>query len=787
MNIQEKRVKMRKSRMITVFVLCASICVSSFSEEKGRTADFVKADRYTSDSLFRLMRNYDITPQWVDENGRYCYYTVDEPLQGGGFHTLYRLLDTRSGKSRLLFDAERLHILLKPFVDKSKRPFGDKIHLNLVRMEKKDSRHLYFSYRNKRFVYDLTRETLAETEEEKEKEKAPFTRQEYWKDYSADSLYYIYADSHNLYLCRTATGDTLQLTSDGEHYYSYATGGNSVNDKGRRASGVGLWVGDTHQYLWVREDKRRVGTLSLVDNLAGPRPKVTEYKFAMPGDKEVVQYSAGIVDADSARAYPLDITAYPDQIIDVPRFKNFEQSGEYLYFIRKSRTQDQVDLCRVDVRDRSMTVLIHEECRPHLNEQLFSFHVLNGGRDILWWSERDGHGRIYLYDGEGRLKNAVTPEDGVAGLVERIDTVGRSIIYHGYGREKGALPDYRYYYKVGFDGRGLTCLTPDNGNHEVRFSPNGMMLTDHCSRMDMPPVHSIYDMKGRLVARLGRCNVDSLHARGWREPEVMQVWAADSVTPLYGIVYKPFDMQPSRRYPIISNVYPGPHTDLVPLSFTLDDNGNQSLAQLGFIVINFSYRGSNPYRGRDFYTYGYGNLRDYALADDKAVIRQVAERIPEADTTRVGIYGHSGGGFMTTAAMLTSPDFYKVGVAASGNHDNNIYSQWWGETFHGVTQQTDSTGHVTFSCRIPTNMELAPNLKGRLLLITGDVDNNVHPASTMRMANAFIKAGKRFDMAVMPGVDHGVGGAWYQNMIRYYFVEHLLGERSEDIDIVKHQ
>ncbi|MCM1109400.1 MAG: S9 family peptidase [Clostridium sp.] len=747
--------------------------------------DFVKADKCTPDSLSRLMLNYSMDVRWVKGYERFVVYSK-EYVKESDKMLRYYLLDTHTKHTRLLFDSERLVELLTPYADKDKLPLRGRIYLNEISMKGKNSDCLYFTCMGKSWRYDVSAGRLVRVEDEKKKTTDLGIRKEYWKDYSADSLFYVYAYKHNLYLCEVASGDTVQLTVDGEHYHSYASGGNGGNPVEGHASGIGKWVGDTHNYLLIREDKRKVGTLTLVNNLAAPRPKPVSYKFPMPGDKDVVQYSVYEVDADSARIYPLDVKAYPDQIIEIPRFKIFTQSGDYAYFIRKSRAQDLVDLCRVDVKRRELKVLIHEECKPHLNEQLFAYHVLNRGKEILWWSERNGRGQYFLYDGEGKLKNAVTTPDFVSGAIERIDTVGRNIVFHGYGREKGVNPTYRFYYKVGLDGRGLTCLTPGNGYHEATFSPDGKTLADRCSRMDMAPDHNIYDRKGRLVAHLGRCNLTALYECGWRAPEVVQVMAADSVTPLYGVVYTPCDMQPGRTYPVISNVYPGPHTDLVPETFMIDDNGNHSLAQLGFIVINFSYRGSNPYRGRAFYTHGYGNLRDYALADDQYTIRQLAERYP-IDLNRVGIYGHSGGGFMTTAAMLSAPDFYKVGVAASGNHDNNIYTQWWGETFHGVTQQTDSLGNVTFSCRIPTNIELAPNLKGHLLLITGDMDNNVHPASTIRMANALIKARKRFDMKVIPGADHGLGDAYYQNLIRYYFVEHLLGEKRDDIDIVKHQ
>ena len=348
----------------------------------------------------------------------------------------------------------------------------------------------------------------------------------------------------------------------------------------------------------------------------------------------------------------------------------------------------------------------------------------------------------YLYDGEGNLRNPVTPgEDFVSGRIVRIDTLSREIIFEGYGREAGVNPYYTFYYKASMDGRSTpVCLTPGNGTHSIRFSDGGRFIVDDMSRMDLAPRHRIFDMKGRERFRMEDADLSALYRRGWKEPLVMKVHAADSVTSLYGVVYLPFDLDTTKKYPIISSVYPGPQIDLVPTAFFVDDNYNQSLAQLGFVVVNFAYRGSSPYRGRDFYAYGYGNLRDYPLDDDYSV------------------------------------------VAASGNYDNNIYTQWWGETFHGVSERKSQDGTVEFVCDVPGTCELAGNLKGNLLLITGDMDNNVHPASTIRLAHALIKAGKHFDMMIIPGADHGLGDKYYVNLIRLYFAEHLLGMDTDDIN-----
>ncbi len=525
-----------------------------------------------------------------------------------------------------------------------------------------------------------------------------------------------------------------------------------------------------------------------MDNLAQPRPKEKTYKFAMPGDKGVSHFDVFLADADSAGLYRLPVERFADQSFILPRFRNFQTSDTSAFLLRIARTRDTLDLLRIDAGSHKVTTIISEVCRPHLNEQLFDYHVLNNGKDILWWSEREGKGRWYLYDNDGNLRNALTDGDFVSGSIVRIDTLGRKVVFEGYGREKGINPHYKFYYSAGFDGKKPeTLLTPGNGEHSAVFSPDGKMIFDSWSRMDMPPRHQICDMRGRRLMELENADVSRLEVGGWRMPEVLELTAADSLTKLYGVVYLPSKIEEGKKYPIISNVYPGPQTDLVPQAFTPDDNGNGALAELGFIVINFSYRGSCPVRGREFYNFGYGNLRDYALDDDYAVIRQIAEKYPFADLEKVGIYGHSGGGFMAAAAILTRPDFYKVAVSASGNHDNNIYTQWWGETFHGVKQTRDKEGNVHFECRIPTNIELAGNLKGRLLLITGDVDDNVHPANTFRLAKALIKNNKRFDLFVIPGADHGLGDKYYVNLIRYYFVENLLGLKQDDIDIVNHK
>ena len=305
---------------------------------------------------------------------------------------------------------------------------------------------------------------------------------------------------------------------------------------------------------------------------------------------------------------------------------------------------------------------------------------------------------------------------------------------------------------------------------------------DNYSRVDLAPASVLRDTRGRKLSHLADTDLSTLYAMGWKMPETFCVKAADGVTDLYGVMWKPFDFDSSRKYPIISYVYPGPQQEAVPFAFTATGDHNAALAQLGFIVVGLGHRGGSPLRGLKYRTYGYGNLRDYPLADDKHAIEQLAARHPYIDLSRVGIFGHSGGGFMAATALMTYPDFYKAAVASSGNHDNNIFHKEWGETFHGVKQEV-VRGDTVFSCKIPTNLDLAKNLKGHLLLVTGDEDNNVHPGHTLRLANALIKAGKRFDMLMLPGQGHlykGEGADYWRRRIWFHFVKYLLHDGSAD-------
>ena len=709
------------------------------------------------DALHGKTKNSSSAVEWIDKE-----YFVYSPEEESG--KAYYLVSTRNWKPCRMFENASLAEKLKDLAGLEVSP--SEISIRDIKFLDEKMTRFSFSVKKQFFAYNMANGQLEKASEPEKKPRLSFPK-DYTKSFSADSSCYVTAVGYDLWLYKGA--DSIRLSYDGRQWDSYSLNGRRELEPDRRSSVIGRWVGNSNKRLMIREDWTEVGELTIVNSLAKPRPEARTYKFPMPGDTGVVKYNVMLADGDSGKLHRIDMDRFKDQIIKLPILRNFPCTDRYAYLLRISRTCDTLDLCRVDVTDRSVKTLISEECKPHYNEQLFTYHVINDGKEILWWSEQTGKGRWYLYDGEGRLKNALTNEDFVSGNIVKIDTLARKVIFEGYGKEEGVNPHYKFYYEASFDGKTpARLLTPGNGTHSIKFSPGGMYIEDTWSRMDSAPQRQIVDRKGKVRFVMAGADVSALEEMGWRYPEVISLKAADGKTDLYGVVYTPLNMDPDKKYPIISSVYPGPQDDQVPQGFYLDENDNQSLANRGFVVINFAYRGSGPLRGREFHSYGYGNLRDYPLEDDYAVVRQIAERYPYADSTRVGIYGHSGGGFMTVAAMLERPDFYKVGVAASGNHDNNIYRQQWAETFHGVQNEGGC-----FKCQVPTNMEKAANLKGKLMLITGDVDDNVHPAGTYRMVDALIKANKRFDMMVFPGKDHAMGGAYYVNLIHDYFTDHL--------------
>jgi dipeptidyl aminopeptidase/acylaminoacyl peptidase len=554
-----------------------------------------------------------------------------------------------------------------------------------------------------------------------------------------------------------------------------------------------------------------VNELYLVNVLAEPRPTLRSYAYAMPGEENVAQVELYVHRRGESGLEPIDVKRWRDQRL---QHIHWTTGSEKLRLARRDRLQRNLELVEVDLASGAITPLLSESVEnSYLETQPVRY--TKGGGDMIWWSERTGFGHFYLYDHNGKVKRPLTTGSWRAERIAEIDTVRGVVYIQGVGREEGEDPYYRHLYRVNADGSGFALIDPGNFNHTSTVSPTKRYIVDTYSRVDAAPRSVLRDAFGREVMALEEMDISRLVEMGWTTPERFVVKAADGITDIYGNMWKPFDFDSTRKYPIIAHVYPGPQTESVISSFT-PGGTPQQLAQLGFIVIQIGNRGGSPQRSNAYHSFGYFNLRDYALADKKTGIEQLAARHKFIDIRRVGIYGHSGGGFLTGAAMLQPPynDFFKVGVSSAGNHDNNIYNQNWSEQHHGLRmiarQKADSArarrggantvsgngngngsrdvdsladtlsaeDSLRFEIKVPTNAELAANLKGKLLLVHGDMDNNVHPGNTIRLVNALIKANKRFDMMIMPGKAHGFADMqpYFTQMMFEYFTEHLLGD-----------
>jgi dipeptidyl aminopeptidase/acylaminoacyl peptidase len=761
----------------------------------AQKADFKAAEKYSTTNMSPKTGDMAVRPNWINESN-YFWYTFKT---SAGKTYYYVNADTKIKKEMFNRDymAAEIHKLLhKPF-NELDLPIGE------IKFDKESVTEFTFKVDSIKFKYDISNRRLAIVDTIGKKPKRIT-----WASYSPDSTWIAFAKDYNLFLMKANDPDSveIQLSTDGVKYYGYDGSRSPDTTKNKRVRSGARWFKDETKLYVTKSDTRKVGDLFVINSVAKPRPELETYKYAMPGEENVPQNELIIFDVASKERIDVDIKKWKDQTFRV--YWTSQESAEKMIVMRKKRSLKELEVCLVDVNTGDLKVLFNEKTDPYFNDQYAQLSVLNEGKDIIWWSERNGWGQLYLYDGMGNLKNQITDGYFVTGRVHRIDTLNRQLYVEGYGREKGIHPYYSMKYRVSIDRKGMTLLTKEDATHSFSMSKTNKYWVDTYSRADMVPKSVLRDQNGNEVLKLEEPDLSQVYATGWKMPEVIVMKAKDGVTDLYGVMYKPFNFDETKKYPIISYVYPGPQTESVQYGFRVNHSYTTALAQLGFVVVNFGHRGGSPMRNHYYHTYGYDNLRDYALADDKYGMEQLADKYSFIDIDRVGIYGHSGGGFMSTAALLSYPDFYDVAVSSSGNHDNNIYNLWWGETHHGVKEvekkakkgKENEDGEISdttvvvkkeieieYKAKVPANQDLAKNLKGYLLLVHGDIDNNVHPGNSIRVADELIKANKRFDFMIMPGQRHGYGSyrPYFEKMMWYYFAEHLLDDYRTNVELLE--
>ena len=788
-------------------------------------SNYAGAERFSPAKMGQMVHSMSLRPMWLENSNRF-YYNYKTP-EG----TTWYLVDPDKRTKTELFNNDRMAAELTRIL---KDPYdGQNLPINGIRFTA-DEKAFRFTVRSKVEEQEyLNRET---GEKKKEKKKYVFEynigtgkltlledyetkTMPFWANVSPDGRHVIFAKDFNLWYMdrenlekamvneKDSTIVERQLTEDGFRYFGYTSSRINTKDdqekekEKRQRAGI-VWSPDSNNFIVSKTDEREVKDLWVIYHTSRPRPTLETYRYQMPGEKEAPQVHMYIYNMGSEDMREIDVSAFKDQTAGViyandPVKKIYDDYTLYSYtwmgdnkeffFTRTSRDLKRMDICRVDVETLSVKTIIEERFNTYLETR--GLILTNGpGSDIIHWSEEDGWAHLYLYGYDGTLKHQITEGPWHVDRIVEVDPAAKVVYFTANGREKGINPYYDFLYRVNFDGSGLKLLTPGDYFHSVSMHDRRRYFVDNASRNDAIPFTDLYDVTGRKVMQLEEADLSGLFAAGYKFPTPIKVKAADGVTDLYGTIYFPFDLDPNKSYPVVQYVYPGPQVEGPTHTFHRPANSMDRLAQLGFIVVTVGNRGGHPSRSKWYHTYGYGNLRDYGLADQKAAIIQLADRYPFMDIGKVGITGHSGGGFMSTAAILRYPEFYKVAVSCAGNHDNSVYNRWWSEKHHGVKEEVttkDEKSDTTFKYSIANNQQIAGNLKGRLLLITGDVDNNVHPANTYLVAEALIKAGKRFDMMVLPGQAHGFGNMteYFFWMMADYFSQHLIGDWENTVDI----
>lgn len=589
---------------------------------------------------------------------------------------------------------------------------------------------------------------------------------------SPDGKKEVYIKDWNLWVRDIATKEEKQLTKDGVKDFGYATDNAGWKHSDRA---IVLWSPDSKKVATFQQDQRHVKDMYLVTTNVGA-PKLEQWKYPLPGDKDIAKLHRVIIDVEAGTTvrFKMEPDEHRGTLSDDISTGDMRWSDDATTFAFISSSRDhKVAKLRIanaatgDVREAFEEVVKtqYESGQGHENWEFFP-----ATNEAIWYSERDDWGHLYLIDlTTGKIKNQITKGNFVVTQIVKIDKEAKVIYFEANGREANRDPYFSHFYRVDMDGRNMSLLTPEDGNHQVMLSPDGKYFVDNFSKPDVPPTSVLRDTTGKLIADLEKGSVARLAATGWKPVTPIKVKSRDGKWDLYGVMFTPTNLDKSKKYPVVNYIYPGPQGGGVgSRSFAASRGDHQALAELGFVVVIIDGT-CNPDRSKTFHDLCYGNMADNTLEDQIAGIKQLATQHPYMDLDRVGMWGHSGGGFATAAAMFRFPDFYKVGVSQSGNHDNRNYEDDWGERYIGLL--------VGDNYEKQANQVYAKNLKGKLMLAHGGMDDNVPPYNTYLVVDALNKANKDYDLVIFPNARHGYGADNTYMMRRRwdYFVKHLMG------------
>ncbi len=777
--------------MIILMLSLLMLLPTVFCQQNRPDCNYTQADLFVPANIIPMLYNMSVTPNWIDGTDNFWY------INTGREGTEYVLVDTENATKRSIFDRERLAQALANAsgieVDPSNSPL-----LSIAFLDEK----VEFSSLNRTWQYDLDAHILKEAAPSKTAhyifkprrhgefhsfvETRLIKAAESGEMRSPDGAFAAFVQYHNLWVRETATGKKYPLTTNGREDYAYAERSDTVlhpvsQDRlNETPLPYAVWSPDSRRIAAFRMDQRNVTPLNLLEFVPGndSRPKPWTYKFAMPDEEHVPVYEPVIIDVFEKTVTPVSYESQPEVSLmdtDADVLQWWSDDAKTLYSLFADRGEKALHLLEINPISGQAREILNESGPTYVEANLDyaslpNARVLKNG-DVIWFSEKSGYGHLYLYGKDGLQKNAITSGDWAVRSLLYVDEDNSLVYFTAGGREPGRDPYYRYLYRVFLNGTGLALLTPEDADHSIQVSPGGTAFIDTYSRVDLPPVTVLRNLSGNVTLVLEEGDIENLTEMGWAPPETFSVKSLDGKTDLYGLLIKPTSFNASRKYPVVETVYPGPWIIVTAKSFPGDMSWvnkifwrGQALSELGFIVVTMDGPGT-PYRSKEFHDASYGHLGDAGgLPDHINALKTLAVDRPYMDLSRVGMFGHSAGGFMTAQALLSYPDFYSVGVASSGDHDSRYYGSFWGEKYEGL--------NANYTEQI-TSMK-AGNLTGNLLLITGDVDDNVNPCMTMQLVDAFINADKPFDLLVMTNRNHDLSyDPYYLHRLFGYFMEHL--------------
>lgn len=740
--------------------------VSGLQAQTVSMEDYRRAEQFLRSNVSDLVFRADVDPEWA-EDAPLFWYQVDT-RRGSEFF----LVNAEEATKRPFFDQQKLAENLSEAMDREIDPY-DLPFRNLEWDHSGNS----FTFQEDDTTWEVDMGTLEVTRVKEDDDRDWRSRR--LVSESPDGKWVVTRKDYNLWLKSNENGKEYQLTTDGKKEFLY---GASLPWAWRKQEGPAgkereplrlnvSWSEDSKKLFANKLDLRKARVLYLLQSVPekGFRPKSFSYYRALTGEDSVATLEPYIFDIVKQTKTRIDIPAYDDLIGG--NWDWYGDGSNKLYTILRERGYGSATLLEADAATGKVRTVFKETSKTYVDPGKSESEYLPETDEFLWLSERDGWNHIYLYDvNTGKVKHQVTSGAYVVDDIEYIDKENRKIYFIAGGREPNRDPYYEHLYVVNFDGSGLKLLTPGNATHGLTFSPDHKYFVDSYSRVDLKPKTVLRKTSDEsIVMELEQADIKDLLATGWQYPEPFNVKARDGKTDIYGVIFRPSNFDPDKKYPIIDGTYSGPQAVRTPKSFGGGyRNSDQPLAELGFIVVTVDGLGTAG-RSKAFQDYSWKNLGDTGSEDHIKAIRELAQKYPYMDTSRVGIYGHSAGGYDAARAILKHPGFYKVAVSSSGNHDLRVSKAWWPELY------MDYPAGPVYEKQ--SNINLAENLEGNLLLVHGDMDDNVHPSATLRMADALIKAGKSFDMLIMPNKSHGLGGSdnYFEIKRWNYFVEHLMG------------